>query len=1074
MRGIGAVIHFRSPTPGSTSAPDFSGMWGSIRDWFALSAQDEAAQCFRAIYQPDEGMSPPDRLKHFLRLKALASPGRQANFTAERIPGTGETICMIASGKNSDFPSVTLHLSDQEWHSTQHQKGAVDSPRSSVSDDNQTATVTGTGGSVEARPKGSPITRTQIQAWQELSPEAKRETGGWKVWAQSQGISVNSAGACLTNTGVTPKGAIRLQPPGERGSSITNAQIQVWRDLPQEAKREAGGWKVWAQTQGININSAGACLTNTGLTPRGAIRLQPPGERGTPITNQQIRAWQDLSLEAKREAGGWIRWAQSQRINIDSASTCLTHTGLTPRGAVRLHPPGERGTPITNQQIRAWQDLPQEAKREAGGWIKWAQAQGITTGSAGIFLTNSGLTPFGTERLKPPGERGTPITNQQIRMWSDLPQEAKHEAGGWMTWAQAQGIDINSASACLTNTGLKPRGAIRLQPSWERGSPITEAQLLAWLNMSPEERRTSGGWATWAQSQGINVGSAGTYLTNTGLTPRGAVRLQPPGERGTPITDQQIRAWKDLPQEAKRKAGGGITWAQSQGINVGSAGAYLTNTGLTPRGAIRLQPPGERGTPLTNQQIRAWQDLPQEAKREAGGRIKWALAQGITIGSAGIFLTNSGLTPFGTERLKPPGERGTPITNQQIRMWRDLPQEAKHKAGGWMTWAQAQGIDINSASAYLTNTGLKLTGVIRLQPPGERGSPITEAQHLAWLNMSPEERRTSGGWATWAQARRISYISARKYLAPTDSEMPSRGISRPSPPSTVTSDSPQASTSAATTTGDKIAVSMSAPPECSGEKRSLPSTKADISAPPAKHIKEEEDDVTCRTHQINNNLPILQHWRDPAISVMARAEGRIETLQVTRWGPLFNPLPRKIKARINQDIRWFLQNEGSHDARMNAMMSVAIPLDDIDGYRGRAVYARTNLAAFTVLGPYSGRLLDSETVRCEYEKEYGREASNYYFATRSQERLVSAWPEGNILSLLNSPVFTHRTAETEARQNVSAVLVGKNIHFFLTTRDVRAGEELWFDYGPDYRHFEPGEALRSASVKEEPSSPEEG
>ncbi|SUG48157.1 phage-like protein [Salmonella enterica subsp. arizonae] len=40
----------------------------------------------------------------------------------------------------------------------------------------------------------------------------------------------------------------------------------------------------------------------------------------------------------------------------------------------------------------------------------------------------------------------------------------------------------------------------------------------------------------------------------------------------------------------------------------------------------------------------------------------------------------------------------------------------------------------------------------------------------------------------------------------------------------------------------------------------------------------------------------------------------------------------------------------------------------------------TDLAAFTVLGPYSGRLLDSEKVRCEYEKEYGKDASNYYFA----------------------------------------------------------------------------------------------
>ncbi|EEJ4513550.1 SET domain-containing protein-lysine N-methyltransferase, partial [Salmonella enterica subsp. diarizonae serovar 50:r:z] len=352
MRGIGAVIHFRSPTPGSTSVPDFSGMWSSIRDWFALSAQDEAAQCFRAFYQPDEGMSPPDRLKHFLRLKALASPGRQANFTAERILGTGETICMIASGKNSDFPSVTLHLSDQEWHSTQHQKEAVDSPRSSVSDDNQTATVTGTGGSVEARPKGSPITNLQIQTWRDLPQEAKREAGGWKVWAQSQGINIGSAGACLTNTGLRPKGAIRLQPPGERGSSITNAQIQVWQDLPQEAKREAGGWIRWAQSQGINIGSAGVCLTNTGLTPKGAIRLQPPGERGTPITNQQIRAWKDLPLEAKRETGGWIRWAQAQGITIGSAGIFLTNRGLTPFGTERLKPPGERGTPITNQQIR--------------------------------------------------------------------------------------------------------------------------------------------------------------------------------------------------------------------------------------------------------------------------------------------------------------------------------------------------------------------------------------------------------------------------------------------------------------------------------------------------------------------------------------------------------------------------------------------------------------------------------------------------------------------------------------------------------------------------------------------------
>ncbi|ECG0939823.1 SET domain-containing protein-lysine N-methyltransferase [Salmonella enterica subsp. salamae] len=629
MRGIGAVIHFHSPTGSSVPSPDVSGMWNSIRDWFSLPAQDEAAECFRVFYQPPEGTSSPDRLKYFLKLKALASPGRQANFTAERILGTGETICMIASGKNSNFPPVTLHLSDQEWHSIRHQKEAVDSPLSSENDDSHAATVTETEEHDEAPLKGFPITRAQIKAWRDLSPEAKHEIGGWKAWAQAQGIA---------------------------------------------------------------ISSAKNYLSNTGLKLRGIVRLQPPGERGAPITNTQIQTWLSLSQEAKRESGGWIKWAQ------------------------------------------------------------------------------------------------------------------------------AQGIAIGSASACLTNTGLSPGGAERLQPLGRKGDPITLAQLLAWFNMSSEERRASGGWATWAQTQGI------------------------------------------------------------------------------------------------------------------------------------------------------------------------------------------------------------------------------------------------------------SYRSARKYLAPTDSETPPCGISRSPPSTTVTSASPPASASA----GDEIAVSVSPAPASSGEKRSLPLATEDISAPPAKQIKEEEDPVTWRTHQINNNLPILQHWRDPTISVMAQAEGRIESLQVTRWGPLFNWLPRQTRARINQDIRWFLHNEGSHDARMNAMMSVSIPLDDSDGYRGRTIYAKTDLTAFTVLGPYSGRLLDSEKTRREYEKEYGKEASNYYFATRSQERLVSAWPQGNLLSLINSPVFTRRTAEAEARQNVSVVLVGKNINFFLTTRNISAGEELWFDYGPDYQHFEPGEALRSTQIKEESPSPKPG
>ncbi|EGE4744807.1 SET domain-containing protein-lysine N-methyltransferase, partial [Salmonella enterica] len=181
MRGIGAVIHLHPPAGSSAPPLNFSGMWNNLRDWFALPAQDEAAQCFRAFYQPDEGTSSSDRLMCFFKLKALASPGRQANFTAERRIDTGETICVIASGKNNDFPTVTLHLSDQEWHTAQSQEETIDSTLLPLNADNPVATTTEE--SAEKSRKGTRITNAQIQAWRDLPPETKREAGGWKIWA---------------------------------------------------------------------------------------------------------------------------------------------------------------------------------------------------------------------------------------------------------------------------------------------------------------------------------------------------------------------------------------------------------------------------------------------------------------------------------------------------------------------------------------------------------------------------------------------------------------------------------------------------------------------------------------------------------------------------------------------------------------------------------------------------------------------------------------------------------------------------------------------------------------------------
>ncbi|EIU1720526.1 hypothetical protein PF334_004187 [Salmonella enterica] len=279
--------------------------------------------------------------------------------------------------------------------------------------------------------------------------------------------------------------------------------MQTWLDLPPEAKRSAGGWRKWAQAQGVTLGSASLCLTNTGLTPYGRERLHPLKERGMPISVNQIQAWRALSAEARNATGGWVAWAQSQGIAITSARKHLTNTGLTLYGMERLQHPEEKGSAITKAQLLTWLNMSPEEHSKAGGWITWAQAQGIATNNARIYLSNTGLTARGMERIQRPEERGFPITDRQMQTWRDLPQATKREAGGWAKWVQARGISIASAKKYLTNTGLTPHGMELLRSPEDKGAPISDSQLLTWLNMSPEEHSEAGGWKVWVQSQGI-------------------------------------------------------------------------------------------------------------------------------------------------------------------------------------------------------------------------------------------------------------------------------------------------------------------------------------------------------------------------------------------------------------------------------------------------------------------------------------------------------------------------------------------------------------------------------------------
>ncbi len=179
------------------------------------------------------------------------------------------------------------------------------------------------------------ISAQDLKDWSEMSVSQRREVRA-KPWLAERGIR-KSDKRFLREFGLTLSGQERLTELSEGGlqkrsekSSITSDQIRQWRNMPLEQKRSIGGWEVFALERGIDLRSARAVLSNSGLTPAGEIKLA--GGEGRAVTNADVIVWNTLSDEHRAAAGGWKKWAESEGIHLGSARTFLSDKGVTKRG----------------------------------------------------------------------------------------------------------------------------------------------------------------------------------------------------------------------------------------------------------------------------------------------------------------------------------------------------------------------------------------------------------------------------------------------------------------------------------------------------------------------------------------------------------------------------------------------------------------------------------------------------------------------------------------------------------------------------------------------------------------------
>jgi SET domain-containing protein len=121
--------------------------------------------------------------------------------------------------------------------------------------------------------------------------------------------------------------------------------------------------------------------------------------------------------------------------------------------------------------------------------------------------------------------------------------------------------------------------------------------------------------------------------------------------------------------------------------------------------------------------------------------------------------------------------------------------------------------------------------------------------------------------------------------------------------------------------------------------------------------------------------------------------------------------------------------------------------------RGNSIFAKKDIEAFTVIGPYSGILRRSdEELDIAIRQNGSVNTLTYAFETNSTKRTIDAFQHGNVTSIINTGNLAGHAPWAE--NNVVALSVGNNLIFYVAPEKILAGTELLLDYGPSYNPYQ--------------------
>lgn len=469
------------------------------------------------------------------------------------------------------------------------------------------------------------------------------------------------------------------------------------------------------------------------------------------------------------------------------------------------------------------------------------------------------------------------------------------------------------------------------------------------------------------------------------------------------------------------------------------------------------------GVHVNGDHIRAWEALsvPEQQKVTIEGFAKlhrlnpptWAYyvqADG-RLSAAGVIL-----------RDRAAGLPLNAIRPRHIRDWQGMTQQARD-AMTMEGFASVRNLGVVDFKGYVRQSGglLGRGEALLFRAAGGTYDTLTDTHLQQWsqLFQQPNNRVTPEAYRRQHNLNPVSW-TGHVYI---DGSLNSAGLKRSARAPAGVTVQPSTQQPIPGPSRKRPAPDPVDPPQQEPLDLSVPKPPALPPAPsvpvpgPSTVIKIEPGTTTPRTlppHQVDNSLPILQDPRDPTISLTLALEGPIDEIRISHWNGLLDGLglaEKKVVAeRIKASIKDWLRSEGRHGTKFDEALEVVTPLDDGGPARGASVWARRDIPQFEVLGPYSGKYHASEASLFQEQRKQGsRAVLTYLFGTRSGTRSVSALNTGNTLSLVNTSQL--RNGPAWQSNNVASISVGKNLTFYVSLKDIKAGDELLVDYGPYYK-----------------------